>query len=234
MAEEATNQNASLETPQDGQPQATSARPEPTQVQEPAKPTNWQDDPAYREQQRRAAQRERERETRHQQEMAQLQAQIEALQTRDMSDEQRMGHEYQKLQRHNQQLQQELQNTRVEQARVAATNEMARRGEAALRKMGIEGVTLPNNLFDDVDNPDAGWSKILDWVAENGSKAQKRQLEQEAEEQRANQVDIGRGRSASSQNEWQTQYDKAVADGNFTEMYGAIEMARREGVQIRR
>lgn len=223
MADDMTSVPASAVPPQDGQAQPTSPAPQSQpDSQAQAKPVNLFELDEFRKYQSAKDREMRQIREQSQQQMAQMQAQLEALQTRDMPDDQRAGFEIQKRDRYIQQLQKEMQDIRVEQARVTALSEISRETGA------------PLDVLLEADNPDDAWRRGHRWAKDNLTKAQQKQVAQDAEEQRANQVDIGRGHSVSSQNEWQAQYDKAVANGDFTEMYGAIEMARRAGVQIRR
>lgn len=222
MADDVTSVPASPETPA-GQSQPTSPAPQSSpEVQAQAKPVNLFESDEFKRYQSAKDRELRQVREQNQQQMAALQAQLEALQTRDMPDDQRAGYEVQKRDRYIQQLQQELQNVRVEQARVTALGEISRETGA------------PLDVLLDADNPDEAWRRGHRWAKDNLTKTQQKQVEQNAEEQRANQVDIGRGRSVSSDNEWQRQYEQAVKDNNFDEMYGALAMAQRNGVQIRR
>lgn len=191
MAEETTGPIAPQTAPTEGQPQRTSERTSeqsPQPETQPAKPVvNWHDDPAYKEQQRRAAQREREREQRHAQEMAQMRAQLEALATKDMTAEERWQHEVAKREAENQQLRSALQATQAEQARVAALAEISSESGA------------PLDVLMEADNPDDAWRKALRWAKENLTKAQAREVEEQ--ERKANTVDIGRGTAGAGSHE---------------------------------
>lgn len=221
MAEEVTSQDASLETPRDsGQSQATNvpASTQPAQTQE--KPVNLQEFEEFRKYQSAKDREIRQLRQESQQQMAAMQAQLEALQTRDMPDEQRSQYEVQKRDRYIQQLQQEMQAVRVEQARVAALSEISRETGA------------PLDVLMDADNPDDAWRKGFRWAKGNLTQAQQREVAQAAEEHRANTVDIGRGRVQSSSDDLKTEYREALENNDGAALYTIRIRAAREGIDL--
>ncbi|HNT78803.1 MAG TPA: hypothetical protein PKH77_27680 [Anaerolineae bacterium] len=222
MAEEVTSQNVSPETPQSsGQSQPTNvpASAQPQQTQE-SKPVNLQEFEEFRKYQSAKDREIRQLRDQSQQQIAAMQAQLEALQTRDMPDEQRAHYEVQKRDRYIQQLQQEMQAVRAEQARVAALSEISRETGA------------PLDVLMDADNPDDAWRKGFRWAKGNLTQAQQRQVAEAAEEHRANTVDIGRGRVHSTSDDLKAEYREALENNDGAALYAIRIRATREGIEL--
>lgn len=233
MAEEVTSPNVSPETPQSsGQSQPTNvpASAQPQQTQE-SKPVNLQEFEEFRKYQSAKDREIRQLRDQSQQQMAAMQAQLEALQTRDMPDEQRAHYEVQKRDRYIQQLQQEMQSMRAEQARVSALGEIRANAQQALHKLGYDG-PVPQEVLESADNPDAAWRAALEFVAENGSKVQRQRAVEAAEEQRANTVDIGRGRVHSTSDDLKAEYREALENNDGAALYAIRIRATREGIEL--
>lgn len=221
MAENTTSPDASLETPQDGQSHETSEQRPPSQPEQAqAKPVNLYELPEFREFQSKKDRELRQMRDESQRQMAQLQAQLEALQMRDMPDEERTQHEIRKRDAYIQQLQGEMQSVRAEQARVAALTEISRESGA------------PLDALMEADNPDDAWRKALRWAKDNLTKAQANQVAEQAAEQRANTVDIGRGRPTSQADDVRRMYAEALENNDGAGIYAARIRAQREGITL--
>lgn len=217
MAENTTSENALSGTPQ-GQSQPTSESPQsqPVEQAQERKPVNLYDLPEFREFQSRKDRELRQMRDESSRQMAQMQAQLEALQTKDMPDEQRGMYELQKRDHHIQRLQSEMQAMRAEQARMAALAEIS------------HDTGIPLDLLTDADNPDEAWRRGVRWAKENLSKAQQERVE----EQRANAVDLGRGRGQSAAVDLRDEYRQALENNDAAALYGIRVRAQRGGIEL--
>jgi hypothetical protein len=203
MANPLTSQDVDLEQPSDEGDVAS------TPTQEPQGKQKTSTSKAVSEEDFRRFQATKDREIAnlrqgYQQQMNQLQAQLEQVLTRDMSDEDRPKYEIQKRDRLIAQLQQELQNTQVNQARLTALQQVASRFTEHL------GVEIPISAIEGAETPDDAWSAALDYAGRELKKAQK----QEAKKDKAdrNAIDTGGG-----------------SRSKLTEIDARIEEAKQQG-----
>lgn len=156
MADELTSTEVAPEaSPVKGQAQpASQTEPRPTtpesvpQTRE-EQPVNLQDIPDFRNYQRQANEREATKDKKHQQEMAQMRAEVDALATRDMSDDELRQHTEKKMQQAMAEKDEAYNSLYQAYAGDLAKSEIA-------RKTGVDPSVIAS-----ADNPDEAWELAL-------------------------------------------------------------------------
>lgn len=193
---------------------------------------NWQSDPKYRElqskQDRMLAQEKKARERAEaaayqaSQRVSQMEQRLQQLEMRGLEGEELLVAQ-------NRLLQAQLQEVARQRDLDAFAIQRQRDLDDIVRATGV-----PIEEIEDAPNVHAAWQKGFEWrEKETGVRSSRAQREAEIERIADDRVDMGAGKPTGKSSAWQTKYDKARENYEFTEALEIMADAERRGVTIR-